>query len=183
MRVLIDVDGVVADLMCGFSYFIWDRFGFDFRPSEMTHFHFDESPAHLELHRAIDLNKQLAAFMSNPNCYDYVPTIDGAVTGINRLLGRGHELGFVSATLKEAPESYGSKLHWLAARFPDVPMISCPSDNKHWVRGDFAIDDRYDTCKRWQDVGVRSLLFGQSWNQAPPGTPSFDWKGITYAIG
>ena len=191
MRVLVDVDGVVADLMGGFERYLRARRGVELRPSEITTFHLASSPAHAELHKQIDMDKSLAEFLALPDVYrDYVTPIEDAVRGINRLqtaYTRGLtrepiEIGFVTATLRESPESYAPKYRWLDQHFPGTPVISCPSGQKHWFTADYGIDDRFDTCERWRKAGVRPLLFRQPWNEAPEGTPSYDWERIVLLV-
>jgi 5'(3')-deoxyribonucleotidase len=183
-RGLIDVDGVVADLMGGFEWFIREQFGMELRPREITTFRVIRSPAHQDLHQAIDLDQRLTEFLARPDCYDHSPVIDGAKDAIEVLRGYfGHELAFVTAILDESPESYATKFRWLDRNFPGIPVISCPSRQKCWVEGDYGIDDRWDTCERWMKAGVAPLLFRQPWNEAPPGARSFDWREIVDVIG
>lgn len=178
MRVLIDVDGVVADLMGGFEHFIRERHGLELYPREITTFHIVKSPAHEWLHAKIDLDTQLADFLAHPNCYGHVDVIDGSQIVIDGFLKQGFEIAFITATLKESPESYAPKFRWLAKHFPGVPVISCPSGQKHWLKADFGIDDRFDTCQRWSSAGTTPLLFRQPWNEAPEGVRSFNWWEI-----
>lgn len=180
MRVLIDVDGVVADMMDGFEAFLWETTGELLQPNLSTTHHITESPNHAEMHARIDLNRQLDLFLSLPDVYqEYVALVPGAKESIDRLYSAGHEIGFVTATLWTAPVSYVSKLRWLNEHFPGIPMLSVGSREKHWVSGHFAIDDRFDTCERWLDAGVTPLLFRRPWNGAPLGTKTYDWKEIT----
>lgn len=179
MRLLIDVDGVVADLMRGFETFLRGKYEVELRPREITTFHLANSPAHRVLHEQIDLDANLAEFLALDDVYErFVDPITGAYEGIHTLESMGVELAFVTATLHESPESYAPKYRWLDKRFPGIPVISCPSRQKHWFSADYGTDDRYDTCERWRAAGVRPLLFRQPWNEAPDGTPSYDWNGI-----
>lgn len=183
MRVLVDVDGVVADLMGGFERYIRDTCGLELRPREITSFHIAESPAHRDLHARIDLDGRLADFLAVHAVYErYVDPIPGARNGIAELVGSGAEVAFVTATLHESPESYEHKYRWLSRRFGRVPVISCPSGQKHWLRADHGIDDRGDTCARWASAGVHPLVFRQPWNEVPAGTPTYDWEGICAAL-
>lgn len=179
MRVLVDVDGVVADLMGGFERYIRERHGLELRPREITVHRISMSPAHRELHERIDLNLQLERFLAVDDVYDrYVEPITGAVETVLDMHDAGHEVGFVTATLHESPESYAPKYRWLARHFGRMPVISCPAGQKHWFRAHYGIDDRYDTCQRWSQAGITPLLFRQPWNEAPPGTAGLDWSEI-----
>lgn len=178
IRVGIDVDGVVADLMGGFEAFIRARHGLELRPREITTFHIARSPAHRELHRQVDLDRSLVDFLALPDVYQrFVRPVEGVERAIERLRRADHlDLAFVTATLHDSPESYASKYRWLDLLFPRVPVISCPSGQKHWFHLDYGIDDRFDTCQRWEGAGTCALLFRQPWNEAPADHPSFDWE-------
>ena len=182
MRGLIDVDGVVADLMGGFGRFLLERHGVDLRQHEITTHRLSRSPAHQEIHARLDLNVQLADFLALPNPYEHVALIEYAQEGIGELMRRGDDVAFITATLHESPQSYAPKYRWLDRHFRGIPVISCPAGQKSWLHADYGIDDRYDTCQRWTDEGVRSLLFRQPWNEAPDGHASYDWRGLVRAI-
>lgn len=179
MRVLVDVDGVVADLIGGFERFVFDKYRLELCPWAITRFHIPESPAHRELHERIDLSANLAEFLALDDVYErYVHPVPGSQDAIQELQAAGVELAFVTATLHESPESYASKYRWLTKRFGRLPVISCPSDQKHWFSADYGIDDRGDTCARWSKHGVQPLLFRQPWNEVPEGTQTYDWGEI-----
>ena len=183
MRILVDVDGVVADLMGGFERFFLEETGRRIDTRKSTTHRMSRAPEFIDLHREIDLDDMLHRFLSVPDVYqNYVELIPDAHESIEYLLDEGHVLGFVTATLWSAPCSFESKFDWLNSIFPYVPMLSVGSAEKHWVTGDYAIDDRYDTCTRWENAGVRPLMFRQPWNEAPAGTPSYDWRGIVAEI-
>jgi len=185
MRLLIDVDGVVADLMGGFELFIRNKYCLELRPREITTFHIANSPAHRGLHERIDLDRNLEEFLALGDVYQlYVDPVPGAEDAIRRLQQRPDiEFAFVTATLHESPESYASKYRWLTKRFGRAPVISCPSGQKHWFDADYGIDDRYDTCQRWSQAGVTPLVFRQPWNEAPEGVRSYDWEEILRVVG
>lgn len=165
--------------MRGFNRFVWETRGWSIDAMQSTTHRISRSPLHAQAHAALDLDACLAEFLDLDDVYRrYVPLIDGAFDSVHEL-GTRHEVAFVTATLWESPMSFGSKLMWLDDHFPGVPMISVGAEHKHWVAGDFAIDDRHDTCVRWTSAGVKTFLFRQPWNEAPPGTPTYEWKEIT----
>lgn len=184
MRMLVDVDGVVADLMGGFQTYIKERFSRDLNKSLITTHNLALSPDHQGLHREIDLHRSLVEFLSIPTCYqDYILPIERSREMIQMIIDvLKVEVCFVTATLKQAPQSYASKFLWLEKHFPGIPVISCPSDKKHWVMGEFAVDDRFDICDRWSRSGVKSFVFRQPWNEAPPSIPRLDWEEIYDAL-
>jgi len=176
--VLCDVDGVVADLMGGFIDYIAEEYGYIFSIQDITKYHVSESPALHKIHESLDLEKRLEEFLALPYVYqDYVNPVLMSVDMVNRMRSK-YDVIFITATMKQAPESYVSKFNWCHSHFPDVPMISCPADLKHLFNSAFIIDDRYDTCKRFEDTGCDPFMFQQPWNEAPHDYPAYDWDRI-----
>lgn len=213
MMFLVDVDGVVADLMGtrlpngtlmgkgGFERFFEERTngGILLARRSTTH-SIARAPELAELNRAFNLERMFTEYLSLPDVYqDYVDVIGSydlpspssefsdARDAITRLMDLGHGVVFVTAVWERAPSSYDSKRRWLAEHFPGNPMIVASSQCKHMVRGNVAIDDRYDTCKRWIQSGnvSRVILFNQPWNEAPPDTTYRynDWDEIVRSQG
>jgi 5'(3')-deoxyribonucleotidase len=181
---LIDVDGVVADLMSGFEVFFLERHGTVLRHWESDRHRIARSTAHRELHERFDLDRQLTDYLSIPDVYQrYIPPISGSQRVITRMIELDDDVRFVTAILHKAPSSFASKLEWFEEHFPGIPMMTADSHSKHWVVGDYAIDDRFDTCSRWEASGTKALLFQQPWNEAPEGTPRYRWEDIAHVVG
>ena len=194
-EILCDVDGVVADLMGGFSNWL-TQFGLPrFDTSALTKFDLRRAVHEPELQEydsllrekiwTLDgedggLNKAFMTFM-NGDAYDWVKTIPGAQDGIESLL-RDNTVYFVTAVMDRAPGHMPSKILWMKRNFPDVEYFTAPSKLKQQVRGDIGIDDRYDTCMRWTAAGLKTFMFKQPWNEAPEGHPAHDWPSIVEAI-
>lgn len=176
-RILVDVDGVVADLMAGFQRYFLETHGIEIGlPS--TH-RFKSAPEYAFLAARFDMDVELTNYLSVPDVYqNYIPEIPQAVPGINELRSAGHEIGFVTATWKGSPTMFGSKLKWLEERFPGIPMLSVDSLYKNWVTGDYCIEDRFDACYAWHSVGVKPFLFNQPWNEAPSWYKRYNWSMI-----
>lgn len=182
IKMLVDVDGVVADLMLGFSRWLDERHGEHLDVSKITCFNIPRSPALRKLHDRVDLDRCLDSFLGTDNVYEtYVTPVSGAVEAL-KSLSELVEPVFVTATLKNAPQSYVSKFRWCRERFGDLPMIACPSQLKMMVRGVIGIDDRWDTCERWRGQSMFALLFRAPWNEAPSNEKSHDWPEIIDAV-
>lgn len=180
-RVLIDVDGVVGDLMGGFCLYIGERYGHTIDSSMITAYHIVDSPLLKEIHEKIDLNRVLDEFLRIEDVYQlYVEPIDGAVDSIIEIANRT-EAAFLTATMPNAPEAFVSKSRWLKALVGNIPVISCPSKQKHWVKADFLVEDRYDTVLAFEAVGGQGLLIKQPWNDFP-GRPRLDWYDVVRSI-
>jgi 5'(3')-deoxyribonucleotidase len=191
---LCDVDGCTADLVGGMSKWLHHQFGFQFDPGEVIyHDRMGRSP------KLLDLNEELArwfpgdgdgdnrgfggaftCFMRDPNVYTrWIDPVVGSVDAIAHIRQR-YDVVFVTALMKGARDHFRSKMEWIERWFPEVPIMTSPSGQKFRVRGTFAVDDRYDTCDRWNRNGTPALLFKQSWNEIPPGVvvTRHDWASI-----
>jgi 5'(3')-deoxyribonucleotidase len=193
-----DVDGVAADLVGGLRKWINHQFGFDFDPSEVVyHNSMGRSPL------LADLNEELrrwfpgdadgdnhgfggafTCFMRDPNVYmRWIDPVPGAVDAIAEIRQK-HKVVFCTALMKGARDHFRSKMEWIERWFPNLPILTVPSGEKYMVRGDWAVDDRYDTCARWIHNGTPALLFKQSWNEIPEGVKMrrFTWPEIVETV-
>jgi hypothetical protein len=192
--ILCDVDGVVADLIGGFSDWLVASGLPRLDPTRLTLFDIRRAALTPEL---VDLDVVLrqrwpgagpdgglnAAFMSfmDADSYDWVSPIEGAKEGIADLQ-TDHNVYFVTAMMDACPAHLPSKVRWMKKHFPTVPVFTAPSRLKQQIRGDIGIDDRYDTCARWSAMGLRTFVFKQAWNEAPDDHPRYDWSNLVEAI-
>lgn len=197
--ILCDVDGVVADLMGGFADWL-KLMGADMPMIDISKIEMFDIRQASRLPSLIETDERLRArgmwpapdgeggingafmeFMHGWDAYVDVEVISGAREGILELQ-EDYDVRFVTALMDAAPEHIPSKMKWMKNYFPTVPCFTAPSKLKMDIRGDIGIDDRYDTCMRWEAVDVRSYVFKQSWNEAPEGHPRYDWSNIVKAI-
>lgn len=196
--ILCDVDGVVADLMGGFATWMESVGMPSVHPSLINLFdirrtarepHLCDLDDYLRQHHWPEpggdggINGAFMSFMRG-EAYDWVEPIRGAVAGV-RDLQETHDVYFVTALMKACPEHVPSKMRWLERYFPDVEYFTSPSKLKQMISGNVMttmIDDRYDTCQRFWDVGQLALLFKQPWNEAPEWVKSHDWDTLPGAI-
>lgn len=123
-------------------------------------------------------------FMQNPTVYsDWVRPTEDAQAAIELLKSRC-DCMFITALMRRANQHIPDKLDWIGRNFPGVPISTVPSEKKCWVHPEFGIDDRYDTCKRWQNEGVTALLFETPWSEVPDDSAlkRYDWHSIIVRI-
>lgn len=187
-----DVDGVVAGLMEGFTMWLSQTHDVHIPVGAIDkHSKMGDSP-NLRVYeqelRASSfptpgkeggIGGALMTFLRLPRAYlDWVKPIDGAIEAFTEIKDLGIEQVFTTANMKLVPESYASKYWWLQEFFPDVPIITTPSDYKHYVKCDYAVDDRWDVCDRFERAGTISMMIKQPWSEAPPDAIPYDWKKI-----
>lgn len=184
---LCDVDGVVADLVGGLRKWINHQHDLDFEPTNIIYHHgmgrgsamenIDET---LRYWYPEGFGGAFTCFMRDPDVYmrwvDPVPGAVDAIAGIRKT----HKVVFVTALMKSARDHFRSKMEWIERWFPGLPIITCPTEEKHMVKGTYAVDDRYETCSRWLASGnvEKVFLFDQSWNEIPD--DASEWAGVTW---
>lgn len=198
---LLDVDGVVADMVGGLRKWTNEEFGIDFRPDWIVyHDRMGRSPRMAEVNEQFlkwfpqsadeeyyGFGGAFRCFMKDRDVYGtWINPIRGAVDVVANLRQQ-YEIVFVTALMKSARDHFRSKMEWLERWFPGIPIMTSPSGEKWRVGepGDFAVDDRYDTCMRWiTRKGARAMVFRQTWNEIPDGVSiaTYDWTMIEKAL-
>lgn len=183
LRTLIDVDGVVADLMGGFRNYLLDLYGVELDLEKITRHNIEQSPALKELNDRVDLDAALTRFLATKDVYQYyVDPFPEALEAIEHLR-KFCEPIFVTAILKTAPSSYESKFNWCRFHFgTNVPFFAVPSTLKQYVNGTIGIDDRYDICNRYRMTGKKAFLMKRPWSEEPEGAECHNWRTIISSI-
>lgn len=155
--ILIDVDGVLADLVTPLCQELRLR-GFDYAPEDIKHFDFAKSMSKLATEAAYEI-------MSMPGFCHGLPWYEGAKDFLRSL----KEIGDVCALT--SPMHTATWQHeratWLYPEIKGTDVLSVPSAHKPKVRGDFLIEDRPDTLANWLDRNPRGfgVLVDRTWNQ------------------
>ncbi len=169
LRVLVDLDGVIADLMTAWQeWHQWNcpqrgnGFGLgpccDLRDTTMWH-----------LENFASCSQAVYGFFDT-SVYDKVLPIPGAVEGVLALLKTpGIDLWVVSNVPPGHPEHYGLKLKWLDATFGGMlnTRFVVAQHDKSGVLGDVLVDDNPTNLVIWP--GPYKILFNQPWNVARVG--------------
>lgn len=127
-RVLVDMDGVLADVYCQFLDFEFRETGVRRDPAVTFGFSEPEAFPFYEKH------------VRMPGFFRTAPVMQGSVAGLEYLNGRYEVVILSSAT--EFPQSLSEKAFWLNEHFPFIDwrqMVFC--GRKDVVRGDIMIDD------------------------------------------
>ena len=198
-KVLLDIDGPCAAMIPAFLDWFHDRF-----MHRGMYVAIDDIKYHNDMGRSplltdIDTRLRMGGnyplpgpdggfggayleFMRQPDVYSrFVKPVPGSQKAVE-ILRQRYDLLFVTALMRRANAHVPDKLDWIGKNFPGVPIATVPSEYKNWVTGTFAVDDRYDTCSRWEAAGVRTFMFKMPWNEAPACTPAYDWAGILEEI-
>ena len=147
-RLLVDMDGVMADIYSQFIAYEEKEFGYR-QPIE-----------NMMGKKEYEVFKNARKYVTSTGFFRDPPVMEGSVEAI-RLLNEKYELFIVSAAM-EFPKSLPEKLEWLAEHFPFLTwqqLVFCGS--KAVVQGDIMIDDHYRNLDIFKG---RTLLFTQPHN-------------------
>lgn len=140
MRILLDLDGVVADF--------W---------GPVLREHNARSGERLAISDITDWAFPLEHIWKEPGFFDALPPLPGALVGIERILEQGHEIAIVSAGKGEA---LAGKSRWLERHLPglaDKAVFTNRKTPKSFVSGDFLVDDGPHNV-----VAFKALRFGRA---------------------
>lgn len=159
MIILVDVDGVVADL-----HKAWlGRYNADYNdtltPQQITRWAIHEFTKP-------ECGRKIYEYLLDPTLYDDVPVMEGAQEGVQKIRSLGHKVVFVSSGF------FPAKVEWLAKNglaidFPykdgrwDTLADVVLTGDKSLVVGDILIDD----YPRNLNGRKATLLYDSPWNQ------------------
>ncbi|MDR0429254.1 MAG: 5'(3')-deoxyribonucleotidase [Tannerellaceae bacterium] len=164
-QILVDMDGVLADVYKQFQLFEKQETGKERKPEEVT---------------------GLPEYEAFPNSYKYVnikgffrnaPVIEGSIEGLNYLNNKYNVLVVSSAT--EFPNSLKEKLEWLNEHYPFITwkqLILCGT--KDSIKGDIMIDDHLKNLDCFEG---EKMLFTQPHNMlinSPLYKRIYNWNEI-----
>jgi len=147
-RVLVDMDGVLADVYAQMFKLEFEETGI--RPTEQEINGRLEGDAFPSFHKIV----RSKGFFRN------APVMEGSVEGL-RYLNEKYNVVIVSSAT-EFPDSMGEKYYWLTEHFPFISwrqMIFCGS--KEGICGDIMIDDHIKNLSHFEG---RRILFTQPQN-------------------
>lgn len=150
MRVLLDVDGVLADLVGE----LCRRFP-EMREEQVTEFEFAKCALPVPV-------RSLYEAMEEPGFAASLAWYPGAKDAVHAILAKGHEVAFCTSPMKTSPTWMWERQEWLRAAFPDLPVIF--AQRKQWVAGDVLVDDREQHCDAFAEAGGESFLIMRPWN-------------------
>lgn len=161
-RVLIDIDGTVAD---------WEQKFIDLMTEQHPHIqllpHGTRTVADREREQEIRSHLETQQVLSSPGFYSTLSWYEGAKEAILKLEEEGHDVYFCSMPSRINPTSASEKLSWvsesLGDRWVDRVILTYRKD---LVDADILIDDHLQPKSdrtRWEQV-----LYSQSYNQHLP---------------
>jgi 5'(3')-deoxyribonucleotidase len=164
-KILIDVDGVVADLKAAILDELQvedpDPWKWDFikklEPSDQE-----------EAHAALD----------EMEFWERLPLVEGAKKAVKVLKNAGHTIVWVTAPWTSCQGWDVARRSWLNNHFGNDKMIV--EADKEKVDGDVFIDDKVENVEAWKKAhpNKKAFIFDQSYNKDYHGAPRFDWSKV-----
>ena len=165
MRIIVDMDEVLADTYHEFGRRYTARFGKVVSPAELV------GKKYYDLPGAADLRNE----MYKPGFFRDLPVMENAVPVLQELY-EAHEV-FIVTTATEFKYSMLDKWEWLEEHFPFIHhsrMVFCGS--KSVVHGDYMIDDKASNLETFNGTG---LLFDAPHNAFTEGyNRLYDWSEV-----
>lgn len=156
MRVLVDVDGVCANIISGLDACA--------RREGAPSVHEDMFPEFDFQHCTWPEGAgPLYAWMQRAGFCQELPWYPNAKEVIRRLLRAGHEVAFCTSMFADSPTWAYDRQVWCRRSFPDVSVIFC--SKKTWIRGDILIDDALHNVRPWLLEGRKAYLIDRPWSR------------------
>lgn len=162
MKLLIDVDGVLADFVGGVRRTL--NLPADWAP---TRFELQQDPL------VGPRWKELCAAIAEPGwCLGLHEFADTYADLCFKLITNGHEVQFVTSPWKSSPHWVAERTEWLQAFFgPDARVVF--TSEKHLVKGDWLIDDKPEHVDAFRATYRPASLVAASYNQHRQDAESF----------
>jgi len=180
MRVLVDMDGVIADWGAAYGASL-DAFG----PAAWgIPRHSDQRSFNLKEGRTVAEKRIIDLVMVEPGFYSRLQPIPGASWALRSMHQRGHDVRIVTSPFVSNPTCASDKLNWVREHYGDrwAQRVILTTD-KTLVWGDVLIDDKPevtgDVEPAWEHV-----LFDQPYNRDVTGKRRIrDWDEWEKVLG
>ena len=160
MRVLIDLDGVIADLVG--AWHLWHEANCPLRRNGHACRDIRQSTEY-RIENYVECGESIQNFF-DINPYAFVKPVEGAIEGLRQLVELCPDYWVISTIPKRYPHQYIYKLNYVASlKVVDARRFIAVRDSKDGVWGTILIDDNPDNLETWS--GPYRVLFDAPWNR------------------
>lgn len=153
MRIGVDIDGVVADIMPSALSAINKKYELDLHPSMILEYDY-------RIGEGTTVTDEIIRLLQDEEFALNIPVMDKAPQVVRSLKFRGHEVVFVTA---RKPESMGVTKKWIEQHFGALEIVH--TEHKQEVAIDILIDDCPFVVRAFAHTGRRAMLYDQPWNR------------------
>lgn len=173
MRVLLDVDGVLADFVGGLCRDLTAR-GFPRTPDDIRHWELRDTLPANELRECHEI-------MATPGFCHGLPWYEGARDFV-RTVRDEHELHILTAPFDGSETWMRERVAWLANDVPRDRVHFMSGKWKHLVAGDVLVEDHPLNAAAWLDANPRGIaaLVDRPWNK--PASNQWAWHSRMYRV-
>lgn len=113
-----------------------------------------------------DWAKEAFAYRMTYSYYRYLKPVEGAIDAVHKLKN-DWDIYIVTHTPPSNPREniLAAKRAWLEEHIPGCYLGVVNTDQKHLIRGDVIIDDRLETCEKFEELSGDAILFDRPWNK------------------
>lgn len=177
MRVLVDMDGVIADWGRAYGESL-DRHGY---AAAGIPRHRDQTGFNLNAGRTAEEKRIIASVMVEPGFYSRLQPIPGAMTALKTMLKEGHDVRIVTSPWVSNRTCASDKLNWVVERYGSHwgARVIITTD-KTLVHGDVLIDDKPSVTGVAEPLWTH-ILFDQPYNRdvdRPRITAWSEWRRV-----
>jgi 5'-nucleotidase len=157
--IALDVDDVIASLMDRWLELYNATYNDNLRRDQLTNWH-------VEQFVVPECGLKIFDILGEPDLYEHVEMMPGALDGVNWLRGRGHEIIYVTAC---GSGMVDQKVEWLQRHHffcPGVPKWEqvIIARRKDLIHVDLIVDDKLETCENIHNDGRKAMLMRTSQN-------------------
>lgn len=177
-RILVDMDGVIADWGGAWNNAM-DLIG---EAAANIPRHEQQMTFNLNEGRTPEEKAIIAEVMVTEGFYRHLSPIGGAKTALRSMLKAGHDVRIVTSPWISNPTCASDKLNWVAKYYGThwAQRVILTTD-KTLVRGDYLIDDKPEV-KGSEDPTWEHILFDQPYNKTVEGRKRIvnweDWESV-----
>lgn len=181
MRILVDLDGIVADTLPHWLRRIYYLTGVRATLADITKWNLNENPPLTLLQP-----NQIFDILNEPGFNVSIPEMSDATLFLKKLHDVGHDISVVTARF--GPVAMPETLQWLHAMMPwfDAEKKTFFCYDKHRVDGDILIDDKAETLIKYnqEHPAAKLITIDYPYNQHAPANTirvsknGYEWEQI-----
>ncbi len=150
MRVLLDVDGVIADFLRGVLVAVQHITGRYYEPFQVTQYSIKDS---IGLSNA-EWKRVVEEAITTEGFAFFLDAYPGAVEAVKKL-AVDHDVYFVTSPWNSSPTWVHDRSEWLVKKFGTaLGRKVVHTSHKHLVVGDVLVDDVPETVQQWSNAHV-----------------------------